>query len=179
MCTASDYSVILAQSTGTSDRIPIAGSPYPYSCPSLNTLVIEFRLPPLRSRSAAMPRLPMLPTCGWFYDWEAMRRAEVLHVRGETAGKNPPLAPRSRPWVRRRRRSTRSSLAAGSGCSDGEVRGSMPPSATGSLLAPLSSPSLELIPGLVVLSVAPRRTGPALARRGGGPNPSPRLQAGG
>ena len=29
----------------------------------------------------------MLPTCGWFYDWKAMRRAEVLHVRGETAGK--------------------------------------------------------------------------------------------
>jgi hypothetical protein len=30
-----------------------------------------------------------------------MRRSEVLHVRGETAGKNPPLAPRSRPWARR------------------------------------------------------------------------------
>jgi hypothetical protein len=36
----------------------------------------------------------------------------------------------------------------------------MPPSATASLLSPLSSSSVELIPGLVVLSDAPRRTGP-------------------
>ena len=54
----------------------------------------------------------MLPTCGWFYDYGAMLRAEVHNVRGETAGKKPPLVPRSRPWVRRWRRSTRSSLAA-------------------------------------------------------------------
>ena len=42
----------------------------------------------------------------------------------------------------------------------------MPPLATGSLLSPLSSPSLELILGLVVLSDAPRRTGPECKLRG-------------
>ena len=39
-------------------------------------------LPPLLSRFATVPRLPKLPTCGWFYDYAAMRRAEVLHVGG-------------------------------------------------------------------------------------------------
>ena len=41
-----------------------------------------------------------------------------------------------------------------------EVWSPMPPLATASLLSPLSSSSLELISGLVVLSDAPRRTGP-------------------
>ena len=48
------------------------------------------------SRLAALPRLPMLPTYGWLYDWKSMRRAEVLHVMGETAEKTfPPGASQS------------------------------------------------------------------------------------
>jgi hypothetical protein len=42
----------------------------------------------------------------------------------------------------------------------------MPPSATDSALSPLSSSFPELIPGLVVLSAAPRRTGPEWKLRG-------------
>ena len=83
-----------------------------------------------------------------------------LPREGETAGEKTLLAPRNRPWVfvggdRRARCAVYSPRPR-----PAEVWSSMPPSATDSLLPPLSSSSLELIPGLVVLSDAPRRTGP-------------------
>ena len=65
--------------------------------PWLTPVVIAIWLPPLRPRSADVPRPPMLPTCGG-YDCEEMRRTEIRFVIGETAGKKPPLAHRNRPW---------------------------------------------------------------------------------
>ena len=83
-----------------------------------------------------------------------------LPREGETAREKPLLAPRSRPWVfvggdRHDLRAVYSPRPR-----PAEVWSLMPPSATDSLLSPLSSSSLELIPGLVVLSDAPRRIGP-------------------
>ena len=78
----------------------------------------------------------------------------------ETARKTSLKAPRNRPWVgvegdRPDRFAVYSPLPR-----PAEVWSPMPPSATDPLLAPLSSSSLELILGLVVLTDAPRRTGP-------------------
>ncbi len=75
-----------------------------------------------------------------------------LPREGETAREKPLLAPRSRPWVfvggdRHDRCAVYSPRPRPT-----EVWSPMPPSATDSLLSPLSSSSLELIPGLVVLS---------------------------
>ena len=82
-----------------------------------------------------------------------------LPREGETAREKILLAPRSRPWVfgggdRHDRRAVYSPRPR-----PAEIWSPMPPSATDSLLSPLSLSYLELILGLVVLSDAPRRTG--------------------
>ncbi len=71
-----------------------------------------------------------------------MLRIESPYVNGETARENPPIAPRSRPWVHRRRRSSRppcNILAP----APADFWVPMPPSATFALLSPLSSSPLN------------------------------------
>ena len=85
---------------------------------------------------------------------------QVYHVKGKPLGEKTLLAHRSRPWVfvggdRRDLYAVDSSRLR-----PAESWSPMPPLATDSLLSPLSSSYLELIPGLVVLSDAPRRAGP-------------------
>ena len=84
---------------------------------------------------------------------------------GKPLGENPLPLLADAPG-RRQRRSSRSLCGVFSSPASGRVLSPMPPSATDSALSPLSSSFPELIHGLVVLSAAPRRTGPEWKLRG-------------
>jgi hypothetical protein len=62
---------------------------YPYSYNRGRPLRIPYDRFPRRSRSAAMPRLRCVPTCGG-YECKDIRRTNVLYVMGKTAWENPP-----------------------------------------------------------------------------------------
>ena len=55
----------LSCTLGPVQRYPIAGGSCLYRYPYLTPIVIVIWLPPLRPRSAALPRLPMLPHLRW------------------------------------------------------------------------------------------------------------------
>ena len=78
----------------------------------------------------------------------------------ETARKKPLLAPLSRPQVGVEGDHPERFVVYSPRLRPAESWSPMPLSATASLLSPLSSSSLDLIPCLVVLADAPRRTGP-------------------
>jgi hypothetical protein len=81
-------------------------------------------------------------------------------VNGETAREKPRPAPRSRPWGRRRRRSSRPPCSIFSAPAPAEFWVPMPPSATFAFLSPLIPFSFELVRGLVFLAESSRRAGP-------------------